>query len=171
MGGRGATSGVPIREISFKDGDFDKFRFGDLRPRRDSNAYYEVDRINSAKDKIIVTVPSERVFQTKYGYGLILNADHVLWLKSWQVGRGKLWNGSRYEVHTNVLLQKNYFNPSKANYERTDYPYERVSLTWQEWEGYARAQSKNGRAYWKIDGQRRLFESLAKQREKKKMRK
>lgn len=169
MGGRGASSGVKtVREIKFKDGDFDAYRFGDMRPSRPSNKYYEVDRINKSGDKIIVTVPNDRVFQTKYGYGLVLNADHVLWLKNWQVGQAKYFNGSGYDVQTNVLLQKQYFNPQKSNYERSDYSYEAKNLTWKEWESVAKARARNGRTTWKIDGQRRLYESLQKQREKKK---
>lgn len=163
MGGRGASSGAVPRAIQFKAGDFDGYRFSDLRASRLSNKYYQIDRVNAAKDKVVVNAADDQIFQTKYGYGLILNDENVLWLKNWQVD-----NGNGRKSGTNVLLQKNYFRPQKSSFKRPDYTSSDDNLDWNEWVRTAQAQAKNGRTTWKIDGQRRLLESLNKQRKKKK---
>lgn len=56
----------------------------DLEYRKISNNYVTCKRFNETEDKIIVKVAGSHLFETQYGYGLILDARHLVFLKSWQ---------------------------------------------------------------------------------------
>ena len=59
-------------------------------------------RVNSEETKIVVNVGSHHLQKTKYGYALILDEKHVIFVKNWQVSQNYFGN--------EVLLTKEYFN-------------------------------------------------------------
>ena len=84
-----------------KKQDFNNFRFDGLNYREQSNKYFTMNRISDNEEKIVVKVASEHLLKTKYGYALILDYIHVVFLKDWQVGCNYFGN--------EVLLTKEYF--------------------------------------------------------------
>lgn len=84
-----------------KKEQFNEFRFAGLDYKSISNKYYTMKRFNDEEDKIVVKVSENQIIETKYGYALILNQNHVVFLKNWQVSK------NYYGVE--VLLTKQYF--------------------------------------------------------------
>lgn len=84
-----------------KKSDFNNFRFDGLNARKKSNKYLTMDRVSENRNKIVVKVADSHLIQTKYGYALILDRTHVVFLKSWQVSENYFGN--------EVLLTKEYF--------------------------------------------------------------
>lgn len=68
-----------------KDMGFNDYRFFDLNYQDYSSSYFTMDRINDTSDKIVVNVDKSHLQETKYGYALILDHNHVVFLKPWQV--------------------------------------------------------------------------------------
>ena len=121
--------------------------FGDLGIHRISNNYFSMSHINEAGTKIIVRVAKEQVFKTKYGYGLILDQNHVQFLKSWAVNDN--WYG------TYIMLEKQYFTPKQWG-EFGDYPEEKENLEFETWVNIAKEQEEmaqkdriNFQVYWR----------------------
>ena len=85
-----------------KDMTFNDYRFFDLNYRDFSTSYFTMDRINDSSDKIVVKVDSSHLKQTKHGYALLLNHDHVVFLKPWQVSKNYYGN--------EILLFEKYWN-------------------------------------------------------------
>lgn len=112
--------------------DFNEFRFSGLNYRDKSNKYFTMDRVSEDETKIVVKVADSHLLKTKYGFALILNAEHVVFLKDWQV------SDNYYGIE--VLLTKEYFTPKKWG-EFPDFDYEEENLTWEEWLETAKAQS------------------------------
>ena len=125
--------GFPSRkEIDMAKRDFNEFRFSGLNYRDKSNKYFTMDRVSEDETKIVVKVADSHLLKTKYGFALILNAEHVVFLKDWQV------SDNYYGIE--VLLTKEYFTPKKWG-EFPDFDYEEENLTWEEWLETAKAQS------------------------------
>lgn len=82
--------------------DFNDFRFGGLTYYNWSNKYLRVERVDKEETKIVVRIGDEHLQKTQYGYALILDCKHVVFVKDWQVNQN--FYGSE------VLLDKNYFN-------------------------------------------------------------
>ena len=125
--------------------DFDKFRFEGLGVKDRSNQYWEIDRVNHLGNKIIVKVDDVHIFPTKYGYGLRLDDNYVVWLKDWQV------NINYYG--TEVLLTEQYFIPKE--FKSREYIFDEVSenRNWNTWLSIANEQQAQGNlAWWKKDG-------------------
>ena len=91
-----------MKKISEKTRDFNNFRFENLNWHQVSNNYYSMDRVSEDEKKIVVKVADEHILSTKFGYALILDASHVVFLKEWQVSKNYYGN--------EVLLQKDFFN-------------------------------------------------------------
>ena len=85
-----------------KKADFNNFRFEGLNYKDASNKYYTMDRVSADESKIVVKVASTQIIETKFGYALILDYNHVVFLKSWQV--------SDNYFGIEVLLNKEYWN-------------------------------------------------------------
>ena len=85
-----------------KDMSFNDYRFFDLNYQDYSSGYFTMDRINDTSDKIVVKVDKSHLKETKFGYALILDDKHVVFLKRWQVS-------SNY-YGTEVLLFEKYWN-------------------------------------------------------------
>jgi len=112
--------------------DFNEFRFAGLDYRSKSNKYLTMNRVSTDESKIVVKVSDSHIFQTKYGYGLILDRTHVVWLKDWQV------NINYYGIE--VLLTREYFNVKESSKDFDEFCDEPENLTWEEWLTTAKAQ-------------------------------
>lgn len=88
-----------------KQDDFNAFRFAGLNYREKSNKYLTMNRVSADESKIVVRVSSSHLRQTLYGYALILDGEHVCFLKDWQVSIGP--------TNIEVLLQREYFKVKK----------------------------------------------------------
>lgn len=75
-----------------KDMSFNDYRFFDLNYQDYSSSYFTMDRINDTSDKIVVKVDSSHLKETKFGYALILDCKHVVFLKKWQVSKNYYGN-------------------------------------------------------------------------------
>ena len=81
--------------------DFNDFRFSGLNWKPYSNKYITMNRVSEDKTKIVVRVANTHIKPTPYGFALILDETHVVFLKSWAV------NENFYGVE--VLLDKKYW--------------------------------------------------------------
>ena len=81
---------------------FDKFRFEGLNCRDYSNAYYTMNRVSEDEKKIVVKVADNHLIPTKYGYALVLDRSHVVFLRDWQVDVN--WFGNE------VLINRDFWN-------------------------------------------------------------
>lgn len=77
-------------------------KFEGLNYKHLSNKYLTMNRVSQDNNKIVVKFASDHLLKTKYGYALILNRTHVVFLKEWQV------NISYYGIE--VLLERETFN-------------------------------------------------------------
>lgn len=113
--------------------DFNDFRFSGLNYKVQSNKYLTMDRFNADETKIVVRVGDSHLLQTKYGYALILDCSHVVFLKPWQVNCNYFAN--------EVLLDKNYFEVKEWG-EHSDFGENAENLNWETWLDAAKEQSK-----------------------------
>ena len=90
-----------MKKISNKKQEFNNFRFNGFEVKQQSNKYLTMNRISNDNSKVIIDVNPVHLFKTKFGYGLILNSNHVLFVKDWQV------NFNNYK--TEVLIDSEYF--------------------------------------------------------------
>lgn len=115
--------------------NFNAWRFDGIKMRNRSNKYLEGDqRVSLDGNKIIVNINSDQVKPTMYGYMLILDKEHIMWLKDWQV--------SDTSYGTEVILNKQYFNPKVSKYTHEDYADEPSNLKWETWKKAAEEQEK-----------------------------
>ena len=114
--------------------NFNDFRFEGLNYKNASNKYWTMNRINETEDRIIVKVASEHLIQTRFGYALILDKTHVVFLKEWAVSCN--WFGNE------VLLTKQYFNVKEWG-EHNEFEENEENLSWNAWIKVAKEQQKN----------------------------
>lgn len=112
--------------------DFNEFRFKGLGYRDASNKYYTMNRINDDETKIVVKIAGSHLIETKYGYAVILDNKHVVFVKSWQVSSNYFGN--------EVLLTKEYFVPKEWG-EHDDFFENEEALSWESWVEIAKEQS------------------------------
>lgn len=79
-----------------------EYRFKGLNYKPSSNNYFTMNRFDEEKTKICVRISKKLLIKTQYGYALILDRTHVVFLKKWQVCK----NLSNAEV----LLDIQYFH-------------------------------------------------------------
>ena len=91
-----------MKALSKKKAEFNDFRFEGLNWRRQTNQYLTMSRVSEDEKKIVVKVADSHLQPTKYGYALILDDSHVVFLKSWQVSSNFYGN--------EVLLQKDFWH-------------------------------------------------------------
>lgn len=82
--------------------EFNLFRFDGLEARDLSNKYMTMNRVTEEKNKIVVKVGGDHLMKTKYGYALILDNTHVVFVKDWQVDCNFFQN--------EVLLTRDFWN-------------------------------------------------------------
>lgn len=115
--------------------DFNEFRFSGLNHNKLSNSYFTMKRVNEAEDKIVVKVGDSHLVQTKFGYALILDCNHVVFLKNWQVDQNHFGN--------EVLLDKKYFIVKEWG-EHEDFFYNEENLNFDKWLEVAKLQEEAG---------------------------
>lgn len=115
--------------------DFNEFRFKGLNYNKFSNKYLTMRRVNDTEDKIVVKVGDNHILTTKFGYALILDYNHVVFLKDWQVDQNYFGN--------EVLLDKKYFIIKEWG-EHEDFFYNEENLNFDKWLEVAKLQDKAG---------------------------
>lgn len=137
-----------MKEMSGKKADFNDFRFDGLNWRQSSNEYLTMERVSEDENKIVVKVAPEHLMRTKYGYALILDYSHVVFLKSWQV--------SDNYYGTEVMLTRDFFNVKEWG-EHEAFGDEPENLTYDNWLKVAKEQNavdedgfKINRVTWRI---------------------
>lgn len=65
---------------------FDEYRFAGLHLHEASNKYLGIRHISADGNKIALRVGQAHLCPTKFGYALILDQHHVVFIKDWQVG-------------------------------------------------------------------------------------
>ena len=114
--------------------DFNDFRFRDLNYKSASNKYFTMNRVSKNEDRIVVKVADEHLINTKYGYALILDRTHVIFLKEWAVSRNFYGN--------EVLITKDFFNVKEFG-EFDDFFENENDLTFDSWLQVAKEQQAN----------------------------
>lgn len=130
-----------MKEVGKNKKDFNDFRFAGLNWRQQSNKYLTMDRVSEDETKIVVKVADAHLSETKYGYALILDYSHVVFLKSWQVSKNYYGN--------EVLLTKEFFNVKEWG-EHEEFSDEPENLKFEEWLKTAKSQNEKD-----VDGIRR----------------
>ena len=84
-----------FKQVDNKDifvmSDFDKnykFKgFAEEQFRKISNKYTDFtgNQVSEDGNNAVILISDEHVFNTRYGYGVIVDASHVVWVKPWQV--------------------------------------------------------------------------------------
>lgn len=121
-----------MKTVSAKTKDFNDFRFEGLNWYQLSNKYYSMARVSADESKIVVKVGESHVIKTKFGYALVLDNSHVVFLKDWQV------SDNYYGVE--VLLQKEFFIVKEwGSFE--DFDSEPENLDYNTWLDAAKAQA------------------------------
>lgn len=113
---------------------FENWLFEGLNARAVSNKYTTFERVNEAEDKICIKVADSNLIKTRYGYALILDTTHVVFVKEWAVN-GPI--NSTYEV----ILTKEYFNVKEWGVHEDFFPSDGEELTWEYHLGIAKQQN------------------------------
>lgn len=111
---------------------FNLYRFAGLDAHATAQGLLTMKRVTS--DRIIVRVGANEAFHTRYGYGLHLDGESVLWLKKWQVSESAA--GTEVLIFGRMFIPKLFagngfetrFNAGKDAQKRLDYEwwYERA---------------------------------------------
>lgn len=115
--------------------DFNKFRFEGLDPKQKSNKYMTMKRVSDDNNKIVVRVGESHLQPTKYGYALVLDRKHVVFLKPWQVDENYFAN--------EVMLNREYFNVKEWG-DWEDFSEEPQNLEFESWLKVAKEQQEAG---------------------------
>ena len=114
-----------------KKEEFNEFRFSGLEYRSKSNKYYTMNRVSEDENKIVVKVADDHLIKTQYGYALILDYSHVVFLKDWQVSCNYFGN--------EVLLQREFFNVKERG-KHDEFELNEKNLNYDYWLEAAKAQ-------------------------------
>lgn len=107
-----------------------------LKPRYTTDNYITMNRVSDTGDKIVVKVAKGQIFETRYGYGLILDKNHVVWLKDFQVYTSS--------YGTEVILNKNYFNVKQWGDFSDQFAKNEENYKFETWVNAAKEQEKAG---------------------------
>lgn len=91
-------------------------------------------RISEDGKKIVVKVADAHVLKTSYGYALILDQNHVVFLKNWQVSQN--WYGNE------VLLNKEFWNVKEWGDFSVDFFEEPENYDFETWAKTAKEQEE-----------------------------
>lgn len=114
--------------------DFNEFRFAGLDYKVAGKRHWSMRRVAEGGGRILVDVAPEQLFQTMYGYALILDRTHVAFVKDWCVLDGE-WGSVL------VLLDQRYFVPKEFG-EHDGYGDDPDNLEWRAWLAAATAQAE-----------------------------
>ena len=123
-----------MKEISKKAKEFNDYRFEGLNWRQYSTKYMTMNRVSTDENKIVVRISGEHLLQTRYGYALILDNTHVVFVKNWQV--------SINAYGKEVLLTREYFDVKEWG-QHDEFDEEPQNLKFDEWLEVAKAQDNN----------------------------
>lgn len=112
--------------------DFNEFRFAGLNLMDASNKYLTMDRVSEDQNKIVVKISGSHLLQTRFGYALILDSKHVVFLKDWQVSENYFGN--------EVLLTREYFNVKEWGDFSDEFGEIPENLTFDRWLAAAKDQ-------------------------------
>ena len=124
-----------------KTKDFNNFRFEGLNYFDYSNKYYGLNRVSETGDKICVNVVDAHLITTQYGYALILDNEHVVFVKNWQVDQNYFGN--------EVILDRKFFNVKKWGFHEEFSEADKAQLTFDYWKRVAEEQQKYNPCKWK----------------------
>lgn len=116
-----------------KQGNFNDYRFGGFDYGDYSNKYYKIkNHVSENEEKIIVCIGENHLVKTRFGYALILDNMHVIFLKSWQVSTSPQGNY--------VLLDKKFWNVKEwGNFE--NFMVDENELKFETWLEAAKEQT------------------------------
>lgn len=115
--------------------DFRDWLFDGLEYMSISNKYYKFyTRHNKDFSKVLLRISETSLIPTQYGYAMVLDYEHILFLKFWQVGNNY--------YGTFVILEEKYFKPKKWG-THIDWWDEPKCLEWAYWANAAKLQ-QNG---------------------------
>lgn len=114
--------------------DFNEFRFEGLHFRSCSNKYFTMKRVSDDGNKIVVKVSDNSLVETRYGYALIIDDKHVVFLKKWQVSCN--WFGNE------VLLDRNYWNVKEWG-DFPDFMGNEQDFDFENWKKVAQMQENS----------------------------
>ena len=114
-----------------KKGNFNDFRFSGLNYRDASNKYFTMNRVSEDESRIVVKVANDHLIKTRFGYALVLDREHVVFLKEWQVSMN--WFGNE------VLIDKNFWNVKKWG-THDNFPKIEENLDFNTWLKTAKEQ-------------------------------
>lgn len=122
--------------------NFNNYRFEGLDYKSYSKEYYTMKRVSDEETKIVICVNSPCLLPTKYGWALILDLKHVVFLKDWAVNCTHFGN--------DVLLQKEYFKVKTWGFH-SFCKNEEEALDFQTWVNLAKEQDESyyERVIWK----------------------
>lgn len=72
-----------------------------------NEVYFLNNRISQNKEEVVLEIDEDMVFETRYGYGIYLVNNKVLFIQNWQLSLS-------HDGETEVYLNKKYFNPTNA---------------------------------------------------------
>lgn len=129
--------------------NFNDFRFEGLNYKKCSNKYFTMDRVSADENKIVVKVGESHLIETRYGFALILDNTHVVFLKKWQVNRNYFGN--------EILLVRDFFKPTEWG-THDEFIGEENYCDFNAWLGVAKEQrdfvdeeGNKNKALWKIN--------------------
>lgn len=111
--------------------NFKEFLFKGLNVKDKSNKYLTCDRVSADETKIVVKVADSHLVPTRYGWALILDYSHVIFLKDWAVNQNYFGN--------EVILTKQYFNVKEWGAHEA-FCDDEENLSWDTWLEVAKAQ-------------------------------
>lgn len=90
-----------------------------------------MNRVSEDENKIVIKVADDHLIKTQYGYALILDYSHVIFLKDWQVSCNYFGN--------EVLLQREFFNVKEWG-KHDEFELNEKDLNYDHWLEAAKAQ-------------------------------
>ena len=114
------------------------FNQDDFQDYSNKRIKYVGSMVNGDESKILLVVSPEKLRETKYGYGLIIDAEHVVFIKSWQV------LGTCYERMNSylIVLDRNYFSVKEFQFaDQGDEFGESETTTFDDFKEVAKMQA------------------------------
>lgn len=107
-----------------------------------TSGYAHADRVSPDKANIVVMVDPAHIRETKYGYSLQLDRDHVAYVKRWQVmPQHEPYKG---QTGVNVALNQRYFKASETKRPNNDFFADGNNLHYRDWVKIAEEQQRHG---------------------------
>lgn len=113
--------------------DFNEFRFNGLNYRQVTNKYVTMNRVSEDGNKIVVKVADSHLLETRYGYALILDQHHVVFVKDWQVSKNYYGN--------EVVLDRNYWTVKEWG-DFDEFFDDETQYSFDEWKKVAEEQDE-----------------------------